>query len=386
MAKLLISDGTTERQVELLDAVTTFGRAPENNVILPDKELSRRHFQIERTDQGFKLVDLESRNGTRVNDKFVNQHLLVPGDRVQVGKTTLTFNPDGAPGPAPVIAVQEPSSPPPAPLPPPDASPLPQGEPRRKSAGTTSIDKIRGAQRIRQTSEARREAKTLKTVGILAGGFIGLIIVLILVSSFTRKPPVDPAPGEKKPQNTETANTNTNPGTKEPTPEEKEEAALFNDIYALEKTLSTSYTRAIEKCKEYESRFPAGKNIDFVKRVRAEAEKKVASAGSGDFAKIDRKAKEHLKNGRYTDALREVNKALQEKPKYYKELVSLKETIFTEANAHYTEQIQKGFDLKDAGKRDEARAHFIALQREIGDADDLRGKLQIIEEALRSLQ
>ena len=90
MARLVITDGSFSKTVEL-DATTVAGRAPENKIVIDDKQASRRHFQIDRVEFGFKLVDLESRNGTRVNDRSVNQALLRPGDRIQIGKHVLTF-------------------------------------------------------------------------------------------------------------------------------------------------------------------------------------------------------------------------------------------------------------------------------------------------------
>jgi pSer/pThr/pTyr-binding forkhead associated (FHA) protein len=77
--------------VDLTDTISVAGRAPENRIVIDDKQSSRRHFQIEKVDIGFKLVDLESRNGTRVNDRSVNQALLRPGDKIQIGKHVLTF-------------------------------------------------------------------------------------------------------------------------------------------------------------------------------------------------------------------------------------------------------------------------------------------------------
>src|SRR3954467_4981887 len=91
MARLVIFDGSSTKTVDLTDTISVAGRAPENRIVIDDKQSSRRHFQIEKVDIGFKLVDLESRNGTRVNDRSVNQALLRPGDRIQIGKHVLTF-------------------------------------------------------------------------------------------------------------------------------------------------------------------------------------------------------------------------------------------------------------------------------------------------------
>ena len=91
MARVIVQDDGEKRTVELTEPILTFGRGPDNRVVLQDKSSSRRQFQIERTDQGYKMVDLESRNGTRVNESFVNQALLKPGDRIRVGKAIVTF-------------------------------------------------------------------------------------------------------------------------------------------------------------------------------------------------------------------------------------------------------------------------------------------------------
>src|SRR5258708_13826061 len=109
MARLVIADGGSSRTVEL-DAPTVAGRAPENKIVIDDKQASRRHFQIDRVEFGFKLVDLESRNGTRVNDRSVNQALLRPGDRIQLGKHALTFEDPNFREPPPDVA---PTTPPP---------------------------------------------------------------------------------------------------------------------------------------------------------------------------------------------------------------------------------------------------------------------------------
>src|SRR5689334_24391622 len=91
MARLVITDGSSSRTVELSDASTVAGRAPENKIVIDDKQASRRHFSVDKIEYGYKIVDLESRNGTRVNDRQVNQQFLRPGDKIVIGKHTLTF-------------------------------------------------------------------------------------------------------------------------------------------------------------------------------------------------------------------------------------------------------------------------------------------------------
>lgn len=112
MARLVIREGTSERTVEIGQEPLLIGRAASCTVSLNDPKCSRQHCQIDRTPAGYKLVDLESRNGTLVNGQIVNQHLLRPGDRIQIGDVTIEFDdhnllpsepsPPAAPAPAPL--------------------------------------------------------------------------------------------------------------------------------------------------------------------------------------------------------------------------------------------------------------------------------------------
>ena len=196
MARFIITDGSgQQRTFELTDHITVVGRSSETPIHIEDKQCSRRHCHFERTDYGFKLVDLESRNGTRVNDKVVNQALLRPGDRVTIGKHTLTFEdttfkeppaevaarfapPTSAPAPVnpsglPVAtAVAEPQkAPQPAVV---DAGPEPRL--RRRTGHTTAIERTARYERA-------KEQKLLTYVGVGAGVFVFILLVLILIPS-----------------------------------------------------------------------------------------------------------------------------------------------------------------------------------------------------------
>src|SRR5438045_7045201 len=114
MARLVISDGSSSRTVDLTEASTVAGRAPENKIVIDDKQASRRHFSVDKIEFGYKVVDLESRNGTRVNDRQVNQMLLRPGDRITIGKHVLTFEDPNFKEPPPEVAARLAPPPPPA--------------------------------------------------------------------------------------------------------------------------------------------------------------------------------------------------------------------------------------------------------------------------------
>jgi type II secretory ATPase GspE/PulE/Tfp pilus assembly ATPase PilB-like protein len=68
------------------DGTITIGRGPENTIPLLDERASRRHCIIELDQQNCWIVrDLNSRNGTKVNEEKVQAAILKPGDVLKVG-------------------------------------------------------------------------------------------------------------------------------------------------------------------------------------------------------------------------------------------------------------------------------------------------------------
>jgi FHA domain/Domain of unknown function (DUF4388) len=89
----LTPDGAPDNVYPLLDAEYTIGRAPSNAIPVPDASVSSNHARIVRTNEGFVLEDLQSRNGTFVNgEKVAEKRLLADGDLIRIGKVIMTFN------------------------------------------------------------------------------------------------------------------------------------------------------------------------------------------------------------------------------------------------------------------------------------------------------
>jgi transcriptional regulator with GAF, ATPase, and Fis domain len=61
------------------------GRDPSNLLSINDLSLSRRHCALSRDDEGYKIRDLDSRNGTSVNGVAVKEARLRHGDQISVG-------------------------------------------------------------------------------------------------------------------------------------------------------------------------------------------------------------------------------------------------------------------------------------------------------------
>jgi len=64
---------------------------PDNKVVLPEPQVSRVHCQVVKAEQGWQVRDLGGVNGTVLNGKRVKEHMLSPGDVIQVGKSVLRF-------------------------------------------------------------------------------------------------------------------------------------------------------------------------------------------------------------------------------------------------------------------------------------------------------
>jgi predicted component of type VI protein secretion system len=84
---LIIESGQLAGQRWLLDSDSiVIGReVGEVDLLLPERQVSRKHAKIERTDEGFMLTDLTSKNGTFLNGKEVREpKRLQDGDEIQI--------------------------------------------------------------------------------------------------------------------------------------------------------------------------------------------------------------------------------------------------------------------------------------------------------------
>jgi serine phosphatase RsbU (regulator of sigma subunit) len=99
LAWLSLSSGSGPSEVFALDADrVVLGRSHECDLILPDVLLSRRHAEVARGPQGFRLRDLGSLNGTRLNGTRVEREApLRDGDLIAMSDWTLVFHEGRAP-------------------------------------------------------------------------------------------------------------------------------------------------------------------------------------------------------------------------------------------------------------------------------------------------
>ena len=89
-AYLEIKDPKATRQIPLDSGPLTIGRNFTNLLVIDEPRASRFHCVIEQDSDGFHVRDLESRNGTLINDKPLHgASALAPGDIVKIGKTEI---------------------------------------------------------------------------------------------------------------------------------------------------------------------------------------------------------------------------------------------------------------------------------------------------------
>ncbi len=112
------------RSTTIGEAPITFGRNPDNTIVLNSGRSSRRHAEIRRAGSEYVLSDLGSANGTFVNgQRLTAPHTLRPGDSFQIGDDTFRFDaPPGAtliaaPAISPTVPVGDVPSIPPQPTP-----------------------------------------------------------------------------------------------------------------------------------------------------------------------------------------------------------------------------------------------------------------------------
>ena len=84
--------GRVVRRLEIPDGGLSIGREPDNDLVLDDPALSRRHARVVRRGATDALEDLGSRNRVFVDDRPVQAaHALSDGEVVTLGVYSFTY-------------------------------------------------------------------------------------------------------------------------------------------------------------------------------------------------------------------------------------------------------------------------------------------------------
>lgn len=83
----------TGREHVLSGEAVTIGRAVENDIVITSRRVSREHARVQRQGRRVVLIDLDSTNGTFLNDERVHGSVeLRDGDTVGIGDVMLVFH------------------------------------------------------------------------------------------------------------------------------------------------------------------------------------------------------------------------------------------------------------------------------------------------------
>jgi pSer/pThr/pTyr-binding forkhead associated (FHA) protein len=93
---LFKKDGS-QKTFSLSSDTTVIGRRHDCDLIIPLTVVSKEHCQLSQNKEAVKIRDLDSRNGTFLNGKRINEATIRAGDYVRIGPLTFLLQIDGEP-------------------------------------------------------------------------------------------------------------------------------------------------------------------------------------------------------------------------------------------------------------------------------------------------
>jgi predicted component of type VI protein secretion system len=155
-----LADGSNVTH-ELTEDIVTVGRVSDNVIQIEDASVSSHHAEIVATGKQYILKDLDSTNGTRVNDQPFTQGTLHDGDIVRFGKIETRYASDN----------------------PDDARPLPEAEAVSATVGASSHlpDDFANASPFKTKSKKKDPIATgiLVFAGVAVLAFIGAVVMIL---------------------------------------------------------------------------------------------------------------------------------------------------------------------------------------------------------------
>jgi pSer/pThr/pTyr-binding forkhead associated (FHA) protein len=108
---VLLSEGFAGRTYDLKTETTTVGRVSDNAFEIPEASVSSHHAEIVLKGSDVLIRDLDSTNGTFINDERITEAVLKPGQILRFGTIELKLDTGDAPAkaaPAPRSAASKP--------------------------------------------------------------------------------------------------------------------------------------------------------------------------------------------------------------------------------------------------------------------------------------
>ena len=185
MAKLVIlTQGMTGRAHELNVDRTTIGRVEDNTFQIADPSVSSHHCEVLLRGGDVVIHDLNSTNGSFINEAKITESVLKPGQKLRLGQIELKLE-TGGEGP---VTATAPAAAPAAPAAP--ASPAPAAAPGKKVAEATmvmprgvSLSDLEGDRRpgLDTTSKAFTKKRNKTSLYFWIGAGIGVLVIIVLI-------------------------------------------------------------------------------------------------------------------------------------------------------------------------------------------------------------
>jgi pSer/pThr/pTyr-binding forkhead associated (FHA) protein len=97
MAKIIVSlDDNLIKVVPLNKDRMTLGRRPYNDIVVDNLAVSGEHAALQVIGHDYFIEDLNSTNGTYINEQKVKRQILKNGDTIEIGKYAIRYVQDGA--------------------------------------------------------------------------------------------------------------------------------------------------------------------------------------------------------------------------------------------------------------------------------------------------
>ena len=179
MAKLVIqTQGMSGRACELKVDKTTIGRVEDNAFQISEQSISSHHCEVLLRGSDVVVKDLNSTNGTFINDEKITESVLKPGQTLRLGQVELRLE-TGTEGTPTASA--------------PPAAPPPRSKKKDSTMviprGVSLSDLESGGERPVALDANKAFSKKRNQVGIyflIFAGVVALIIIVLLIVAFTQ--------------------------------------------------------------------------------------------------------------------------------------------------------------------------------------------------------
>ena len=176
MAKLVIlNQGMTGRSFDLNVERTTVGRVEDNTFQIADASVSSHHAEVLLRGTEVVVRDLNSTNGTFINNEKISEATLKSGQTLRFGQVEIKLD-DGKPvsAPAPVVSAPAPAAP----------KKQSEGATMVMSRGVSLTDLEQGGTRppgFDTNTVFSKKKNKVNTYFIIGGVVVAIIIVVLIV-------------------------------------------------------------------------------------------------------------------------------------------------------------------------------------------------------------